>query len=508
MTAVPRSTADRHLVTDHLVSDLRGRAISGAVVTTGAQIVKLVLTLGSTVILARMLAPQDFGLVAIAATGLGLCRSFKEGGLATATVQSAEITHAQVSNLFWINLGLSGILGLLVLASAPALAWLFDTRELLALTAALALTFPLEGAVVQHLGLLRRQMRFLEIAGIEVGALLAAIGAGVGMAWWQWGAWSLVGYQLAASAVTVLLAWPVSGWCPSRPTRGSGTRSLVRFGASLTAGNVMFAIGRNADSVLIGRWHGAHAVGLYSRAEALSSRPLELLLSPLAGVVVPTLARIQADPERYRRTFLQVFEALALASFVACGLLLALTSPIVHVLLGEQWEAAAVVFAGFAMTAVFRPLSLSCSWLFESGGRGRDSMIAGSVISGLVVGAVLVGVPYGPAGVAVACSVTGLVLQLPWLFHLAGRSGSVRTADLWAAVLRQLPMWGVVGGATMLTRSLMDGQGSLAQLVVCAPAGLLAGAGFILVYRPSWRPAAGLLQAAREFRGRDAGAAT
>lgn len=497
-------TAERHLATDHLLPDLRGRTISGAVVTVGAQGVKFVLTLGSTLVLARLLAPADFGLVALAMTVIGFSRSFKEAGLASATVQTPDLTQAQVSNLFWINLALSGVLGLVVLCAAPGVAWLFEAPALTALTAALALTLPLEGAVVQHLGLLRRQMRFVDIAVIDVGSSLTGSAVGIAMAWRNCGPWSLIGYQLAISMTAFVLTWSISRWHPGRPSRRRGTRPLVQFGASMTVGNLLFAIGRSADNVLIGRWHGPHAVGLYSRAEALLSRPLDLLLSPVSGVVIPALARVQADPERYRRTFLQIFEALALVSFLFCGLLLALTQPLVHVLLGPQWEGAAPIFAGLAVTAAFRPLSLSCSWLFESSGRGRESLIAGSVISALAIVAFSIGVPFGPAGVAIAYSVSGLVLQLPFLFYLAGRSGSVRTTDLWAGSVRQLPMWGIACGATLLARSFAEGYGALTQLGICAPLGLLAGAVFILVYRPCWRPAATLGRALEEFRhGRD-----
>lgn len=491
---------EEYLATDHLLTNLRGRTISSAMVAMAAQGIKLVLTLGSTMILARLLAPSDFGLVTMALTVAGFLRIFKEAGLASATVQRPSLTQAQVSNLFWINLALSTLLGVVVLLSAPAVAWLFDAPQLTLVMAALSLTFPLEGAFVQHMAVLRRHMRFARIALIEVVSLLIGSIVGIVMAVWQYGPWSLIGGQLAISVVALVLTWSMSPWYPRWPVRRSGMGPLLHFGANVTAGSLIFAVGRGADNILIGRYYGSHALGLYSRAEALLSRPLDQLLSPLGTVVVPALARIQDDPERYRRTFLRIYEALALASFIFCGLFLALAEPVVLVLLGRDWQAAAVIFAGLTITAVFRPLSLTCGWLFESGGRGRDSFIASSVLSGLALGAFVIGLPFGPAGVAFAYSLSGLVVQLPFLFYWTGRSGQVRAVDLWAGFFRQLPIWGIVWGATMVARWLSEDYGAVAQLVVGAPLGLLAGGGFILVYRPSYRTAASLFRTLRDFR--------
>lgn len=501
--APPVDPREVYLATDHLLTNLRGRTISSAMVAMAAQGIKLVLTLGSTMVLARLLAPSDFGLVAMALTVAGFLRIFKEAGLASATVQRPDLTQAQVSNLFWINLALSTLLGVVVLLSAPAVAWLFGDPHLTLVLAALSLTFPLEGAFVQHMAVLRRHMRFARIALIEVASLLIGSVVGIVMAVWQYGAWSLIGTQLTISMVALVLTWSMSPWHPRWPMRRSGMRPLLNFGANVTAGSLIFALGRGADTILIGRFYGSHALGLYSRAEALLSRPLDQLLSPLGTVVVPALARVQGDPERYRRTFLQIYEALALASFVFCGLFLALSEPVVFVLLGRHWEAAAVIFAGLTMTAVFRPLSLACGWLYESRGRGRDSFVASSVLSGLALGAFVVGLPYGPAGVAFAYSISGLVIQLPFLFYWTGRSGEVRAVDLWAGFFRHLPMWGIVWGATMLAQWVTEDSGPVVQLIVGAPLGLLAGAGFLLVYRPSYRTVTSLFRTLRDFR-RDA----
>src|SRR5678815_1221222 len=152
--AVPPSPADvDHFETGHLLAGLKGRAISSGVVTIAGQAAQVALNLFSIMILARLLLPEDFGLVAMVATVMGFLRIFNDAGLSLATVQKDKINHAQVSNLFWANLGIGGVITLLLAASAPLLAWFYREPRLVLVTIALSGSFFLTGSTVQHLAL-------------------------------------------------------------------------------------------------------------------------------------------------------------------------------------------------------------------------------------------------------------------------------------------------------------------------------------------------------------------
>ena len=220
---------ERHFVTAHLLTDLKGRTISSGFITVTAQGVQFALTLASTMILARLLTPGDFGLLAMSWTIIGFLRIFREAGLSTATVQREGITHAQVSNLFWINVVVSGFISLLVAAAAPVVAWFYREPRLVEITLALSITFFLAGLAVQHMALLNRQMRFKVIALIQVGSVLAGVLVGIGMAWLKYGYWSLVGMNLTTSMVALLMTWSVCRWRPQFFARRSGTRLFDPF---------------------------------------------------------------------------------------------------------------------------------------------------------------------------------------------------------------------------------------------------------------------------------------
>ncbi len=387
--AIPMAPKD-HFSTGHLLTGLKGRAISSGIITAMAQFAGFGLNLVSIMILSRLLNPLDFGLVAMVTTVTGFLRIFNDAGLSTATIQREGITHAQVSNLFWTNVALGAIASLILALSAPVVAWFYREPRLISVTLALCVTFLITSSTVQHLALLKRQMQFKVVALIEVGAMLAGVLVGIGMALLKCGYWSLVGMQLTTPVAAFLLAWSLSHWRPQWPARGSKTRSLLGFGANLTASSFLWSLAKGSDSLLIGRFFGSAALGLYSRAGALLIRPLAQAMSPLEAIFVPTLSRLQGQPERYRRAVFQVFEIVAVTSFLFSGLLLVLAAPVTLVVLGPKWEGAAAILAAFTPVALYTPIVSVAGWLFTSQGRGRDFLVM-SVVSSLVTDPVIPG---------------------------------------------------------------------------------------------------------------------
>jgi O-antigen/teichoic acid export membrane protein len=489
-----------HFKTDHLLTNLKAHTISSGAVTMSAQGGKFLLNLLSAMILARLLTPRDYGLVAMVTTVTGFLGVFKAAGLSIATVQRERITHAQVSNLFWINVAVSVLSSLIVAASAPVIAWFYHNPRLTSITLLLSTTFFLSGTTIQHQALLKRQMRFKALALIEVGSMAVGVLVGVLMAILGCRYWSLIGSSLAMEIAGLLLTWSVSRWRPQLPTRHSGIGPLVTFGAHRTAGDFIISLARGSDNLLIGRFYGAASVGLYSRASAMLMGPLEQFLTPINAVFIPALSRLQSQPERYRSTFLRLYEAIALAGFLFTGLLLPLARPVTLVLLGPKWEQAAVIFGGFTIAALCIPLANASAWLFTSQGRGRDMLIAQSINACAVFLSFVVGLPFGPVGVAIAFSVSNLLIRIPIYYFSVGRHGPVKTTDLWRVFLRHLPVWIVVFFITSLARILVANQAPLVQLFICGPVGLLAGAAFIYSFSPQRQVATHLLETLRELK--------
>src|SRR3989442_828763 len=173
---------DGYFSTDHLTADLGGRTARGGAVTVVSQGLKFLISMVATVILARLLTPQDYGLVGMVAVVVGFVSVFKDLGLSTATIQRAEINSAQISTLFWINLALSGGVMLATAAIAPVIAWFYHEPRLVLMTVVYGCGFLLGGLTVQHEALLRRQMRFAALAGAEVFSIIISAATAMLMA--------------------------------------------------------------------------------------------------------------------------------------------------------------------------------------------------------------------------------------------------------------------------------------------------------------------------------------
>jgi len=260
-----------HFATDYLMADLKGRSVRGGALTLVAQAVKFALQLGSTIVLARLLTPEDFGLVAMVTAVTGFVMMFKDAGLSVATVQREEITREQVSALFWINAGLSVVLMIVVAALAPLIALFYSEPRLVGITLAISGTFVFAGLTVQHQALLRRQMQFKKLAVLEVASMVFGVATAITMAFLGLGYWSLVGMLAATAGANAVLAWIACAWIPGAPARSDGVGSMLNFGAGVTGFSVVNYFARNADNLLFSEDAARRIVGVLSGDERLAS---------------------------------------------------------------------------------------------------------------------------------------------------------------------------------------------------------------------------------------------
>lgn len=399
------SVRDRHFRTDHLMSDLKGRTVRGGAVTVTAQGCKFTLMMCSNIVLARLLTPADFGLIAMVAAFTGFVILFQDLGLSIATVQRAQITHAQVSTLFWINVALSLLLTLIGISIAPAIAWLYGEPELVWITMAIACTFVFGGLAAQHTALLRRQMKFKSLAIIEVFAQGFGIALAIVLAWYGAGYWALVALLAGQWLMNAVLAWGLSGWMPSLPSRRSGVRPMLNFGANVSGFNLLTYIGRNADNVLIGAVLGASVTGLYSRAYGLLMLPLTQINTPLNSVALPALSRLQDDPARYATYYYRALKIIAYLTGPLIVLLAATATELIPLMLGEQWVGAAPIFQILAVAAIFQPILYTAGWIWLSLGRTREMFRWSMLTAPCFVASFAIGLPWGAEGVALAYAI-------------------------------------------------------------------------------------------------------
>lgn len=425
---VPRDE-EQHFKTDHLLNDLHGRSFRGGVVTLAGQAINFLLQMGATVILARLLVPQDFGLIAMVMALTGFVGLFKDIGLSTATIQRAEITHAQISFLFWVNVALSCAVTLVVAASAPAVAWFYHEQRLTLITFVLALNFLFSGLTVQHQALLRRRMQFRVLAIIDTTANACGFATGIIMAWLGFGFWSLVGLRSVTSVVNCLLVWTRCSWRPGLFRMGVGARPMLAFGRNITGYNVLNYFTRNFDNILIGRILGSGPLGIYSKAYGLLLLPIGQINIPVSAVLLPGLSRLQNKPKEYAVLFLSAARALALITVPIVVFSFFFAPDVTLVILGRRWMAAARVFQLLAPAAVLGAIGPAPNWLCQSLGRTDRQLHYALVSAPVYIIGFLIGIRWGIEGVATSFSVTFSVLF--WIFvWYSSRESPIRFSEI------------------------------------------------------------------------------
>lgn len=471
----PVDPNERFFATDHLREGLSSRSARGGVVTIASQGTKFALQMISTTILARILTPSDFGLVAMVATFTGLVGLFKDMGLSMATVQKAKITQGEVSALFWTNVLLSLAVGAGAALLAPAVSTFYDKPELVAICFATAGALVLDGLGNQHIALIRRQMRFDVLAKIQVAAMICAITASISLALSGAGYWALVALKLTEGATTTILSIAYCPWRPGKPNFGKETLGLLKFGGQFTVFSFVNYFTRNADNFLIGRYLGAAALGLYSKAYALVLLPMQQINGPIAAVAVPALSRLQDDTEALKAYFLRMVQVIAYLSMPPIVLLGILAEETVLLLLGDQWIESAIIFQIFAIAVVAQSIANTNGWLLTALGQTGRLLKLGSVSSTCTVLAFVIGLQWGIRGVATAATINGLLIVIPAARYTYAKS-PIRGIDVLKQLLHPMLLASVVLVVSLGTRQLLLDQSFLIRGGV---SGTLAGAAAI-----------------------------
>jgi O-antigen/teichoic acid export membrane protein len=410
--------------------NLRKSSVRGASYMSMARVGGLVLRIGSTGVLARMVSQDDFGLIGMTAVFTNFLAIFMDVGLSQATIQRPEINHRQISTLFWINVGLSVLISAVFAGSAHLIAMFYKTPLLVTIIPVLALSFLFGGLGLQHAALLTRNMRYHLLAIAELGSSLAGVVVAIVMAKAGMGYWALVGLALAPAIVKSAILWAALRWVPSLPARGTGVRGMLKFGGDVLGFNIVNYFSRQTGGLLIGRYCGATAIGLYDRAYSLLLMPIGQINGPLGAVSIPALSRLQNEPERFGRYYLNAILLICSLSIPVIAGMTLFADQVVLLWLGKNWMATAEIFRLLAVAALIGGISNPAGWLLIALGDTKRYRTMGLVNSAIIVVAFILGAFLGPKepghegsfrGVAIGYSLAMILNFIPyWAWSLKG----------------------------------------------------------------------------------------
>jgi len=393
--------------------DLNRRSLRGGAISMVAQAANVVTQLISTIILARILVPEDFGLVAMVSAVIGFATIFVDLGTRDAVTQRGSVDEGEVSALFWITCGVGVALTGLTVLLAPLLARFYDEPRLALVAVALSITFTLPALYFQQQALMRRAMLFRSLALIDIGANLGSTIAAILLAYQGYGYWALVWKLVLTALFTCLGVWLACGWWPKRPKFTSGVKELLGFGLNITGFTITDYIAKSADRVALGYTAGPRDLGFYQNAFLVYDNALNVSSVSLHNVATASLTKLRGDVAALRRAWATALSSLIYFGAPAFAILAVVGHDFVVLLLGNNWAAAGTILSVLALRGPAHVVERTLGWLHVAAGRPERWRRWGVVGCFVTLVALFCGLPFGAIGVAVSYTVFMYLMFVP-----------------------------------------------------------------------------------------------
>jgi O-antigen/teichoic acid export membrane protein len=405
-------------------------------------------------VLARLLAPHDWGLAAMVLVVSGFVVVFTDSALFSALIQRRDLRDEDCSTVFWASAAVGLALMLGGFALAGPLADFYGEPQVQPLFTVLSVTFFVNSLKTTHSALLTREMKFrtLELRWMSAAVVGAAVGVSVALA--DYGAWAIIAQQLAESVAFLLLIWFATPWRPSAVFSVASVRRLGGFAGNVFGENVLYQAGRSLSGLLIGRFLGAAAVGAYALATNVILVPFSRIAAPLQQVFFPAFSQLSDDRERMADIWIRATRLVALVSVPALVGLAIVAPDFVEVVLGPRWTVVIPVIQVLTVVGLIQSLqTLSGEVLLAL---GRANWLFRFAIVWFVASAVsfVIGIQWNLVGVAVAYAVATVLIE-PCRTYLAARALGIPVSRFVHAISGIFQAAAVMGLGLLVARSLL-----------------------------------------------------
>ena len=396
---------------EHTADGIGSRIRSGLAWKAGSQMTLQISRMVVALVLARLLAPHDWGLAAMVLVFSGFVIVFTDSALGTALIQRKTLAEEDRSTVFWSSAAIGVALMVGGVALSGPLASFYGEPEVRPLFAALSVGFFVSALGTTQMALLVRDMQFRRLELRQIAATVVGASTGITIALMDYGAWAIVGQQIAEATISTILLWFLTPWRPSAVFSTASLRRLGGFAGNVFGENLLYQAGRNLNSLLIGRFLGPVSVGAYVLATNVILVPFSRIAGPLQQVFFPAFSRMSDDRERLADVWIRATRLVGLISIPSLVGLVVVAPDFVDVVLGPRWSHATPVIQILAWVGIIQSLqTLNGEVLLALNRAGtllRFTMLwfAGSVI------AFVAGLHWGIVGVATAFAVATALIE-------------------------------------------------------------------------------------------------
>lgn len=454
-------------------TSLRARAMKGLAWKAFSQAFRQLSRIAVAVILARLLTPHDYGVAAMVLVFASLVIIFSDLALGAALVQRETLTEVERSTVFWTSTAVGLVFTLVGLALSGPVAAFYGEPQVQPLFAALSLSFFVTALGTTQTALLNREMDFRSLELRLMGGTTAGAVVGIVLAAGGYGAWAIIGQQLAIAVLSTILLWAFSPWRPRFVFSLSALRSLGGFSANVFGTRLLFYLNRNADNMLIGRFLGSSALGLYAVAYNVMLAPLSRIAGPLVEVLFPAFSKIQTDKKRMASLWLRANRMIATITVPGMLGLMVVAPEFVRVVLGERWDGAVPVIQILAWVGLLQSLQRLNSSVLQAVDRTGVLLRYSVVVVVASLFAFAGGISWGIVGVATAYAISSTIVE-PYYTWLTARELGISLWDFARAIAGVAQAALVMVPCVFVTRQLLLAEGvpAGARLVIMVAVGI------------------------------------
>jgi polysaccharide transporter, PST family len=481
--------------------DLHQRSLRGGALAIASQVGNVGTQVVSTIVLARFLMPEDFGLVAMVSAITGYITIFIDLGTRDAVSQHPNLNAGEASALYWITASTGLLFAAAIVLCGPLFASFYSAPKLQAIAVAMAVPILVSGLYYQQYALMRRALMFRKLAIIDLSGNVVGTAVAILLAHLGYGYWALACKPAITAIVTACGVWVTCGWWPGRPAFTQGVRTMLRFGLNVTGYIVADTVAKSMDRVALGHNFGPRELGFYQNALNVYENAINVSANALHNVATPTLSKLRDDLDALKRAWSTALSSLVFFAAPAFAVLAVVGQDLVVLLLGPKWETAGTILSVLALRGPAHVVANTLGWLHVAAGRPDRWRHWGVLNCGFTIIALLCGLRYGAIGVAASYAVLTYITTIPSIAY-AGKPLGIRTRDVVATVGPQVICSLATAALGFALRETLFASASAPMRLVLLP--LICGAFYLAVMVLGFRMTKPLAVAASLLRRRAA----
>jgi O-antigen/teichoic acid export membrane protein len=437
------------------MSEFRGKVLTALSWTAGGRVISQVISMGFGIALARMLTPDDFGLIAMMLVFTGFAGLLTDVGLGSALVQKKDTTELHYNTVFWTNLGLGVGLTGLILYFSPSIAAFYGREELAVIGYILSINFLLGALALVPRQRLVKDLTFKVIAVADLLAMMVAGISAIVMVKAGYGFRALAWQAVILSAVATLYIWGVARWVPAFVFSKRALGELFGFSFYVFATGMIRYATQHADKLLAGRFLGGDAVGLLDKAQSMMLFPLQNVSHVMGSVMFPALSLIQNDRDHVRSVYMRCTQAIALLTFPMMAGMFAVAESFVFGVLGDQWGELVSVLRILCMAGIASSIVTVTGAVYLSQGKAKLQFKVSLLTRPIALLGVIVGVSWGIEGIAIGAT-TATLINSAITLSVAGKLIGLRLSELLGSLAKTLIVALLMGFVIVVTEPLLS----------------------------------------------------